>query len=216
MTSRVDRRKAQTRGALIAAAQRFFAEQRATEVSIQEITDAADVGFGSFYNHFQSKAELFEAAIEATFEAHGAWLDELLVDETDPAVVFAASMRLTGRLQKTQPQMAQVMMHSPGRLLAMEGGLTARCQRDIRAASAAGRFAVHDVEVAFACAGGALVGVLHLLASNPRVNVEKKTDEMVRNVLRMFGMADDEAAAIVKRPLPKRRARLPLRWTDLH
>ena len=204
-TSRVDRRKAQTRGALISAAQRFFAEQRATEVSIQEITDAADVGFGSFYNHFASKAELFEAAIAATFEAHGAWLDELLADETDPAVVFAASMRLTGRLQKTQPQIAQVMMNATGHLMAMKGGLVGRSQRDIRAAAAAGRFVVEDVEVAFACAAGALVGTMHLVAANPRSSVERKTDEMVRNVLRMFGMPDAEAAAIVKRPLPKKR-----------
>jgi len=80
-----------------------------------------------------------------------------------------------------------------------------RSQRDIRAAAAAGRFVVEDVEVAFACAAGALVGVMHLVAANPRLSVERKTDEMVRNVLRMFGMPDAEAAAIVKRPLPKKR-----------
>ena len=28
-----------------------------------EITQAADVGMGSFYNHFESKDELFEAAV---------------------------------------------------------------------------------------------------------------------------------------------------------
>jgi len=28
--------------------------------SIQEITDTADIGFGSFYNHFESKDQLFQ------------------------------------------------------------------------------------------------------------------------------------------------------------
>jgi AcrR family transcriptional regulator len=84
-TSRVERRKQQTRAALIAAAQRIYAERGSTDASIQQITDAADVGFGSFYNHFASKTELFDTAIAATLEEHAAWLERLLRDESDPA-----------------------------------------------------------------------------------------------------------------------------------
>ena len=32
---------------------------------ILEITQAADVGMGSFYNHFETKEQLFDAAVEA-------------------------------------------------------------------------------------------------------------------------------------------------------
>jgi len=32
-------------------------------VPVLEITQAADVGMGSFYNHFDSKEQLFEAAV---------------------------------------------------------------------------------------------------------------------------------------------------------
>jgi hypothetical protein len=52
-----DRRRVRTRAALIAAAQRILADDARAEVSIKQITDAADVGFGSFYNHFDTKAE---------------------------------------------------------------------------------------------------------------------------------------------------------------
>ena len=52
--SRLDRRKARTRSALIAAAREMLASRDPAEVTIQEITEAADVGFGSFYNHFDS------------------------------------------------------------------------------------------------------------------------------------------------------------------
>ncbi|MGZ5404175.1 MAG: TetR/AcrR family transcriptional regulator, partial [Nocardioides sp.] len=58
--NRLDRRKARTRSALIAAAQTLIAEGR-TNAPILEITQAADVGMGSFYNHFETKEELFEA-----------------------------------------------------------------------------------------------------------------------------------------------------------
>ena len=59
--NRLDRRKARTRDALIRAAQTLIAEGR-TNVPIVEITQVADVGMGSFYNHFESKEQLFDAA----------------------------------------------------------------------------------------------------------------------------------------------------------
>ena len=61
--NRLDRRKARTRAALIRAAQTLIAEGR-TNVPILEITQAADVGMGSFYNHFETKEQLFDAAVE--------------------------------------------------------------------------------------------------------------------------------------------------------
>ena len=66
--SRLDRRKARTRQALIDAAVRLIGEGRGDRASIQEITDAADIGFGSFYNHFDSKEQLFQIASEEVLE----------------------------------------------------------------------------------------------------------------------------------------------------
>lgn len=48
------RRKARTRAALVRAVQRFIAEGHVNG-PILEITQAADVGMGSFYNHFETK-----------------------------------------------------------------------------------------------------------------------------------------------------------------
>jgi len=53
--NRLARRKQRTRTALVKAAQRLIAEGR-VNVPVLEITRAADVGMGSFYNHFESKA----------------------------------------------------------------------------------------------------------------------------------------------------------------
>ena len=46
--TRVDRRKARTRRALVDAARALLVERGTDDVSIQEITTRADVGFGSF------------------------------------------------------------------------------------------------------------------------------------------------------------------------
>ena len=61
---------------------------------ILEITQAADVGMGSFYNHFESKEQLYEAAYEAVLDAYGQQLDHVTAGIEDPAEVFASSFRL--------------------------------------------------------------------------------------------------------------------------
>src|SRR4029450_3319757 len=114
--NRLDRRKAQTRAALIRAAQTFIAEGK-TNVPILEITQAADVGMGSFYNHFETKEQLFEAAVEAAMDGFGQLLDDLTSGIEDPVEVFACSFRLTGRLHRTEPAHSQVFLHNALRLL---------------------------------------------------------------------------------------------------
>src|SRR5436305_14015551 len=93
---RLERRKQRTRAALIKAAQRLIAEGR-VNVRVLEITQAADVGMGSFYNHFDSKAQLFAAAVVDVLDAHGATLDRLTESIDDPAETFVTSVRLPGR-----------------------------------------------------------------------------------------------------------------------
>src|SRR5215204_266152 len=97
-TTRLDRRKARTRQALIDAAVGLIAEGRGERASIQEITEAADIGFGSFYNHFESKDELFRTASEEVLERWGQMIDGACAGLDDPADVFATSFRITGRL----------------------------------------------------------------------------------------------------------------------
>ncbi|MFI9835724.1 TetR/AcrR family transcriptional regulator [Nonomuraea sp. NPDC051941] len=200
--SRGERRKLRTRRALIEAAQEIYAERGDFEVSIQQITDAADVGFGTFYNHFSSKAELLDAAIAEALETHAAWLEQLLADVDDPAVVFATSMRLTGRLVRTRPRLAQVMLNSRGALLEAPYGHAVHARNDIEAAISAGRFVIDDVGVALACTAGCLIATMHLCFTDPKASVDDVADQTVLNVLRMFGMAESEARRIVALPLP--------------
>src|SRR5436309_11479951 len=107
--NRLERRKMRTRAALIHAAQGFVADGK-LNVPVLEITQAADVGMGSFYNHFDSKAQLFEAAVVDVLDAHGAMLDRLTESIDDPAETFATSFRLTGRLFRRRPQESEILL----------------------------------------------------------------------------------------------------------
>lgn len=199
--TRVDRRKERTRSALLGAARQFLADGR-TSVSIQQITDAADVGFGSFYNHFESKDALFEAAVDSTLHAYAVLRDELVAGYDDPAEVFSVSFRMTGRLQRQVPEIFRVLLHDGMRVLTRDEGLAPRAQDDIAAAAGAGRFDVPDPQLALMAAGGALLGLLQLLEENPDFDAGERSDAMTMQVLRMFGMSAAEAEELVSRDLP--------------
>ena len=200
--NRLERRKQRTRAALVNAAQRLIAEGK-VNVPVLEITQAADVGMGSFYNHFDSKEQLFEAAVADVLDAHGAMLDRLTESIEDPAETFAASFRLTGRLFRQRPQESEILLAHGSALLSSERGLAPRALRDIKAGVAAGRFRVDDPELALAMAGGALLGLGKLLRDDPGRDDAHAADIVTENVLRLFGLSVDEAHAVCGRPLPE-------------
>jgi len=199
--NRLERRKARTRAALIRAAQTLIAEGR-THVPILEITQAADVGIGSFYNYFQTKEQLFEAAVEAVMDGYGQLLDDLAGGIEDPAEVFACSFRLTGRLQRMEPELSRVFLNNVLRLLNADSGLAPRARRDIQAAVDGGRFDVEDLDIAVTMAGAALLALGQLLHDRPERDVEQTTDRVTEELLRMFGVPAAAARHICSLPLP--------------
>lgn len=199
--SRLERRKMRTRGALIRAAQGFIAAGK-LNVPVLEITQAADVGMGSFYNHFDSKERLFEAAVNEILDGLGALLDKLTVEGEDPAVTFARSFRLVGRLFAQQPEMSRVLLNTGPELIFADRGLAPRALRDITVAAQAGRFTVTDPELAVSMAAGALMGVGQLLQNQPERDGAAVADRATRDVLVMLGLSAREAAEITERPLP--------------
>jgi AcrR family transcriptional regulator len=172
-------------------------------VSILEITQAADVGMGSFYNHFDTKEQLYDAAFEAVIDTYGELLDQVTTGFEDPAEVFASSFRLTGRLHRREPEFSRVLLNNLGRLLNASDGLAPRARRDLAAAVDAGRFDIRDIEVAVAIAAGALIALGELLHNQPDRDVEQTTDRMTEDLLRMFGLPRREAHRICTTPLPE-------------
>jgi AcrR family transcriptional regulator len=199
--NRLDRRKAHTRTALVRAAQGLIAAGK-LNAPILEITQAADVGMGSFYNHFDSREHLFQAAVEDALDAHGAFLDRLTVGMEDPAQIFAQSFRLTGRLHRRNPELSRVLLNNGLNLVGSDKGLAPRARRDIEAAARAGRFSIRDSELALVITAGAALCLGQLLHDHPERDDAEATDQVAEDLLRMFGIPADEAGEICRRPLP--------------
>jgi AcrR family transcriptional regulator len=200
--TRLDRRKARTRQALIDAAVRLIAEGRGERASIQEITEVADIGFGSFYNHFESKEQLFETASTEVLERWGRMIDRASAGITDPAEVFSISLRLSARLGWTHPEVARFITGAGLDLLDAPVGLAPRALRDIEAGQATGQFTVADAEVALSAVAGGLIGLLRLHQEHPERLEETAVDELAEACLRLLGLPPAKARRLAGLPLP--------------
>ncbi|MFI2839504.1 TetR/AcrR family transcriptional regulator [Mycolicibacterium sp. PDY-3] len=199
--SRLERRKLRTRRALIRAAQGFIAQGK-TSVPILEITQAADVGMGSFYNHFATKEELFDAALADALDDLGALLDTFTGSISDPAEAFAANYRLSGRLFRYRPQEAALLLAHGDSLILSTRGLSPRALRDITAAIDQGRFAIDDPELGLAIAGGMFVGLATLLRERPERDTAETVDAVTERLLRTLGMTPKQAHTLCQKELP--------------
>ena len=201
--SRLDRRKARTRQALVDAAVQLIAEGRGDRATIQEITDAADIGFGSFYNHFDSKDQLFATASGEVMDRWGQMIDRACAAIADPAEVFAVSFRISGRLGWTHPDVARFLGGRGLDLLDAPAGLAPRALRDIKAAQAAGFFTVPDAGIALSAVAGGLLALLREPERHPEHAGQAIVDQLAEGMLRMLGIPAAEAARLAAIPLPE-------------
>ena len=202
---RTDRRKTRTRGALIGAAQRILARRGTIEVAVQEITDEADVGLGSFYNHFTSKAELFEEAVLELLSDFGAGLDAACAGMTDPAEVFAVGIRLTCRLAGSQPEVARILVMAGPQFTVADRGLAPQALRDIVEGVRAGRFTAPNPALALAVVAGSVLAFVQIRLSGAAGTgrlTDEDADDLAATVLTTLGLNPTDAHEVAHRPLP--------------
>ncbi|MEU2491023.1 TetR/AcrR family transcriptional regulator [Streptomyces sp. NPDC007883] len=200
--NRFERRRAETRQALVRAARQILAESGHTSASIHAIAERADVGFGSFYNHFTGKRDLFDAAVADALEEYGQAIDERLHGVDDPAERVAGGVRLSARMAESYPEIMRILCHSQlGRMCAGRG-LAPRAQRDVAQGIASGRFTVADPVIALTALNGSLLALLELWFSRPEADSDEAAGVMAEMLLHMLGLSPDEARDLARRPLP--------------
>jgi AcrR family transcriptional regulator len=182
------------------AARTLFALHGVDATRINEITEQADVGFGSFYNYFDSKEAIVAAVLEETVAAQGAAIEAITRDLEDPAEVVSAAHRYLVELARTDSDWGWLLVRleiSHGVMLAALGP---HAKHDLDRGIRAGRFQVASPRVALFAAGGALLAVMRaVLDGQAPVSADRDHAE---GVLRLFGVPADEAAEVARRPMP--------------
>ena len=160
MVDRGARRRERTRASLLEGP-RVIADKGFDAATITEITGAADVGFGSFYNHFESKDELLKVLVTDAVDAHGRAIDGLMAEESDPARLVAAGVIHTVAMAEHDPFWAWFMVRTGfGEHSELGAPLLVRLFRDVGRGAESGRFPVDDVATSVAAVSGATWAVI--------------------------------------------------------
>jgi AcrR family transcriptional regulator len=200
------RRREQTRARLVQAARTLFAHRGVDNTRINEITDTADVGFGSFYNHFESKEAIIEAVLADTVASYGAAVAAITAQLEDPAEVIAAAHRFFVRLARTDPEWAWLVVRLDVSHGVVLGTLGPYAQRDLRRGIKVGRLQVPNERVALQASGGALLAVMRMVLDG-RAPRDADIDH-AEGILRLLGLTAADAAEVAHRSLPPAADRL--------
>ncbi len=167
-------------------------------MSIQDITDEADVGLGTFYNHFKSKIEVVKAIADEYFENYTEVLESLLTDLDDPAEVISVSYRYTLTLA-LDAQIFPILLHLPAIYLRQKIAL--RASADVDAGVQQRRFDVDNSEVLMTSITGMLLGVMESYAQGSLS--QSNAEHTAVYFLRLLGIDENEAKALVSMPMPE-------------
>lgn len=197
-----------TRGKLLRAGYRLFAERGKDAVSVNDITDAADVGFGSFYNHFTSKDAFHDALVEAFIEDVDANLGRRVSERDDVARIIALTVRYAVERAGTDTLWRRFLLREAftGRLQAR--GIEARLLDAIRHGLDSGRFRLLDPRVGSLATAGGLIGVVAGALSRSEQGEGPASAASLRGLgistaatmLAALGLDGTEARAVAERP----------------
>jgi len=90
MANRNQRRRQRTRETILAAAELVFRRKGIDGVAVNDITEQADVAYGSFYNHFKSIDEIVGALVAASLQ----WVADRTGSIGRPVVCTGSDPRL--------------------------------------------------------------------------------------------------------------------------
>lgn len=108
--SRAVRRQAETRAALIKAAGEIITERGLDGLRVSDVTERANVAFGTFYNQFKVKDDVVEAVVEQALVSLARSIEESPAN-ADPADAVVASTRAIVRIAYDDPGLARLLIN---------------------------------------------------------------------------------------------------------
>lgn len=212
---RVARRRVRTRQLLLRAAMELLADQ-GPSLTVQAVTERADVAVGSFYSHFDDKGEI---VAQATSQAFAEMREDFLAHADrvrDPVDRFALRVRYFIRSAATRPVAARILVSAfpepwfsweMARAGASRVGLTPEVSavQDLRDAVAAGALRTPRPDHAVLMVAGGSVALMarHLGAPHAEpTHIAREADEFTECALVLLGLDAKAAREVAGAPLP--------------
>lgn len=194
-----ERRRAQSRRTLLAAAHVLFARHGAEAPTIDDVIAEAGVARGTFYNHFKTRDELFRAVADDLAAAINERLDVALAGMVDPAERLALGFRVFARYAAAEPARGWILLRTMPLLGGVNPRVTEQVRREFAAGVDGGRFPALPMPVAFDLGMGLQLRIIYRLLAE-RAGTEA-VDQAARALLIALGLDPAEADEIASRPL---------------
>jgi AcrR family transcriptional regulator len=196
-TTRRNPRAERTRAALITAGRRLFSSHPVDAVTIDDIVQAAGVGKGSFYNHFDGRDALLRAVSAEIRASVERTVGRVNAGIADPGLRMGRAICTYLRYALDDPERAGVLARINYGQTSLASPLNQGLVEDVSAGLASGRFSVPTVEAAVLF----VVGVTQVALARLR---EDRTDsfavalsqQLCALVLRGLGMSVAESDLI--------------------
>lgn len=198
--NRAGRAKDRTRHKLIAAAERVISQKGMESATITEIAEVADLGVGTFYNHFKSKDEIARTVFSAHLEELAATFDKISKSEPDVAQAIAFIQKVFMEKAMRDPLWGWFAIHAEFALQHMDETFGARAAMDFQRGLAQGRFSFTAIDCAVTLTLAALFGTLRRILDGRASPIA--AIDMVEFNLRMYGVPTPEAKKLANQPLP--------------
>lgn len=198
-------RRVATRARLLQSAYDVMCRKGVDAATIQQITESAQVGFGTFYNYFRSKDDVAAGLLDCMINDLGLRNDlaTQAIKSSEPARVMPVSVRLTLREAARDPfwrwwAVRPNLLHDR-----MQRGFGPFATRDLRNAVRAGCYSLEDREIdaTWSLMVWMMVGALcDIVSDRMPLKHEKYVVEMIT---RVAGANPSEAHQLVADPLPR-------------
>ncbi len=197
---RVERRRARVRQRILDAVEELTESRDVEAVTIEDISEAADVARRTFYHYFESKHDAVVPIARARTRELNRKIDRAVDSVDDPAELVSIAMRHTLRSFPEDPLCAWFIFRSGLPQQRLLEGIGESGTRDVGRGIESGRFALANAEAARSVLGGAMIGALSGRLEGALDDAD--LDDAVEYLLRLLGVPAGEAREIAHGPLP--------------
>lgn len=193
-----------TRAKLLEAAYLVMSAGGVDAAKIKDITDKADVGFGTFYNYFESKDELASHVLDCLINDFGRRniIATKGLVKKDPALIMPVSIRLVLRAVMSSPLWQWWALRPDLLVDRMREGFGPFAMSDMREAVQRGIFQLDNdnIPMAWALAVWMMVAGIHDVVVGDRPPSSETF--VVESIMRLMGVAAEDAKRIASTRLP--------------
>lgn len=201
---RLAKKRRITRARLLEAACHIMSDGGVDAAKIKDITDRADVGFGTFYNYFESKDQLASQVLDCLIYNFGRRNIAATkgLARKDPPLVMPVSIRLVLRTVMASPLWHWWALRPDLLVDRMREGFGPFAMRDMREGIRRGFFQLEQENIpdAWALAVWMMVAGVHDVANGER-SPEIETF-VTESIMRLMGVAPADARRVANTRLP--------------